>query len=354
VRDQAGNVENYIAIENDITSRVETENQLRRAKAEADFASRAKSEFLARFPRDPHAHERRDRHDQHPHGDVAHRRAARLRQHDPHLGRGATYHHQRHPGLLEDRVGQDGAREGPFELALCVEEALDLFAPTAAAKRLEIGYHVEQDVPPWIVGDVTRLRQIIVNLVNNALKFTPSGSISIQVRRIPLDVAVRPTRRPDELEISVQDTGIGIPRTGSTASSRPSARWTRRRPASTGTASASRYAAPLPADVRRHPGRDTPGKGSTFTIAFMTDAAQRPAEVSAPAYSGMELQGTLALCIEDNPSRARAFARLFDGWAPRASSRTTRSRPWNGRHDAHAAGDRHPGPPEFESQRPSS
>ena len=74
-----------------------------------------------------------------------------------------------------------------------VDDALTYlrFAPQAAAKRLEIGYNVDPDVPPWIVGDVTRLRQIIVNLVNNAIKFTPTGSISIMVRRIPLDPTVR-------------------------------------------------------------------------------------------------------------------------------------------------------------------
>ena len=63
-----------------------------------------------------------------------------------------------------------------------------------------------------IVGDVTRLRQIIVNLVNNAIKFTPAGSISIEVRRIPLDASVRATPAGRmRLEITVQDTGIGIP-----------------------------------------------------------------------------------------------------------------------------------------------
>ena len=141
--------------------------------------------------------------------------------------------------------GKMELEKAPFELALCVEEALDLFAPTAAAKRLEIGYHVEQDVPPWIVGDVTRLRQIIVNLVNNAIKFTPTGSISIQVRRIPLDASVRADARRAH---APRDHGPGHrhrhpARTGSTGSSRPSARWTPRRPASTAApASASRSA----------------------------------------------------------------------------------------------------------------
>eukprot|EP01034_Spumella_vulgaris_P011912 gene11912-15154_t len=71
----------------------------------------------------------------------------------------------------------------PFELALCVEEALDLFALQASSKKLELTYHISSDVPAWIMGDVTRLRQVVVNLVNNAVKFTPSGSISLEIRR---------------------------------------------------------------------------------------------------------------------------------------------------------------------------
>ncbi len=317
VRDQAGNVENYIAIENDITSRVETENQLRRAKAEADFASRAKSEFLASM-----SHEIRT-----PMNGV--------------IGMTSILMETSLTGEQRDFVntirtsgealltiindildfskiesGKMELEKAPFELALCVEEALDLFAPTAAAKRLEIGYHVEQDVPPWIVGDVTRLRQIIVNLVNNALKFTPSGSISIQVRRIPLDVAVRPTPAGRmRLEISVQDTGIGIPpdridRLFKAFSQVDSSTTRKYGGTGLGLAICQRLCQLMYGDIRVE---STPGKGSTFTIAFMTDAAQRPAEVSAPAYSGMELQGTLALCIEDNPITRARLRTLFDG-----------------------------------------
>jgi signal transduction histidine kinase len=106
----------------------------------------------------------------------------------------------------------------PFELALCVEETLDLFALQASAKKLEIGYNVAPDVPTWIIGDVTRLRQIMVNLVNNAVKFTPSGSVSVDIRRAtrePVALGFDPGLLPDPsrviLEFTVRDTGIGIP-----------------------------------------------------------------------------------------------------------------------------------------------
>jgi signal transduction histidine kinase len=109
--------------------------------------------------------------------------------------------------------GKMELEKAPFELALCVEEALDLFAPTAAAKRLEIGYHASRPMcRRGSSGDVTRLRQVITNLVNNAVKFTAVGSISIEVQRGSRRWT--PTGRI-LLEFAVRDTGIGIPPTAS-------------------------------------------------------------------------------------------------------------------------------------------
>ncbi|HEY1792505.1 MAG TPA: response regulator [Opitutaceae bacterium] len=317
VRDQTGRVENYIAIENDVTSRVETENQLRRAKAEADFASRAKSEFLASM-----SHEIRT-----PMNGVI--GMTSILMETPLTGEQRDFVNTiRTSGealltIINDILDFSKIESGkmdleklPFELALCVEEALDLFAPTAAAKRLEIGYHVEQDVPAWIVGDVTRLRQIIVNLVNNAIKFTPSGSISIQVRKVPLDAVVRPTPAGrTRLEISVQDTGIGIPQDRIDrlfkAFSQVDSSTTRKYGGTgLGLAICQRLCQLMYGDIRVE---STLGKGSTFTVAFMTDPAQRPTEVSTPPFTGIDLRGSVALCIEDNPITRARLRTLFDG-----------------------------------------
>ena len=316
VRNQAGQVENFIAIENDITSRVETDNQLRRAKAEADFASRAKSEFLASM-----SHEIRT----HMNGVIG--MTSILMETSLTAEQRDFVNTIRTSGealltIINDILdfskiesGKMELEKAPFELALCVEEALDLFAPTAAAKRLEIGYHVEPDVPPWIVGDVTRLRQIIVNLVNNAIKFTPTGSISIQVRRIPLDATVRATPAGRmRLEITVQDTGIGIPpdridRLFKAFSQVDSSTTRKYGGTGLGLAICQRLCQLMNGDIRVE---STPGKGSTFTVAIMTDAAQRPAEISAPPFSGIELKGCLALCIEDNPITRARLRTLFD------------------------------------------
>src|ERR1019366_5951301 len=298
VLNQAGHVENYIAIENDITSRVETESQLRRAKAEADAASRAKSEFLASM-----SHEIRT-----PMNGVI--GMTSILMETPLTGEQRDFVNTiRTSGealltIINDILdfskiesGKMELEKAPFELALCVEEALDLFAPTAAAKRLEIGYHVEPDVPPWIVGDVTRLRQGIVNLVNNATKFTLA-------RRIPMDTNFRAIHQGRmKLEITVQDTGIGIPedrieRLFKAFSQVDSSTTRKYGGTGLGLAICQRLCQLMNGDIRAE---SVLGKGSTFTISIMTEAAQRPPEAAAPSLDRIELRGALALCIEDNP-----------------------------------------------------
>jgi PAS domain S-box-containing protein len=316
VRNQAGQVENFIAIENDITSRVETESQLRRAKSEADAASRAKSEFLASM-----SHEIRT-----PMNGVI--GMTSILMETPLTAEQRNFVNTiRTSGealltIINDILdfskiesGKMELEKAPFELALCVEEALDLFAPTAAAKRLEIGYHVEPDVPAWIVGDVTRLRQIIVNLVNNAIKFTLAGSISIYVRRIPMDTNFRAIHlNRMRLEITVQDTGIGIPpdridRLFKAFSQVDSSTTRKYGGTGLGLAICQRLCQLMNGDIRAE---SVLGKGSTFTFAIMTDAAQRPPEVAPPPYAGLELKETVALCIEDNPITRARLRSLFE------------------------------------------
>jgi PAS domain S-box-containing protein len=93
----------------------------------------------------------------------------------------------------------------PLDLRDCVEAALDLLAPRAAEKELDLVYHIADSVPAVVVGDVTRLRQVIVNLLSNAVKFTRVGEVCLSVRATPLD------GQRHELTIAVRDTGIGIP-----------------------------------------------------------------------------------------------------------------------------------------------
>ena len=95
--------------------------------------------------------------------------------------------------------------EVPVDLRDCIEESLDLVAQKAAEKELDLGYLIDEGCPAAILGDHTRLRQILVNLVGNAVKFTHEGQISVHLgyQNLPDDHY--------EVEFQVKDTGIGIP-----------------------------------------------------------------------------------------------------------------------------------------------
>ncbi|MFO1476224.1 MAG: response regulator [Verrucomicrobiota bacterium] len=110
----------------------------------------------------------------------------------------------------------------PFELHTCIEEALNLLTPKATEKNLDLAYVVDDAIPKILVSDVTRLRQILVNLVGNAVKFTHHGEVVVEVspaahnRRTAEPGHEHDTdfiRHPEEwlLHFTVRDTGIGIP-----------------------------------------------------------------------------------------------------------------------------------------------
>ncbi len=91
----------------------------------------------------------------------------------------------------------------PADVRSIVETVLDLFAPQAMEKHLELTFLVDPDVPSLILGDVTRIQQVLFNLVGNALKFTASGEVFVSVQRL--------SSQPPQLHLAVRDTGIGIP-----------------------------------------------------------------------------------------------------------------------------------------------
>jgi signal transduction histidine kinase/DNA-binding response OmpR family regulator len=80
-------------------------------------------------------------------------------------------------------AGRLDIERAPFDVRQCVEEAADLVAGRAAEKNLELVYSIDADVPWGVVGDLARVRQVVVNLVNNAVKFTEKGIVFIEVKR---------------------------------------------------------------------------------------------------------------------------------------------------------------------------
>jgi CheY-like chemotaxis protein len=104
----------------------------------------------------------------------------------------------------------------PFDIRDCIEETLDLLAPKAAEKNLELAYLIYKNTPNLLYGDATRIRQILVNLVGNGLKFTNSGEVIVGVtaRKITIideDPVVTADDPTYEVRFVVKDTGIGIP-----------------------------------------------------------------------------------------------------------------------------------------------
>jgi len=93
----------------------------------------------------------------------------------------------------------------PFEIHICVEDALDLLAPKAADKNLELAYTIDVETPYTVLGDVTRLRQILVNLLGNAIKFTHEGEVVVSITSQSIDDT------QTEICFAIKDTGIGIP-----------------------------------------------------------------------------------------------------------------------------------------------
>ncbi len=93
----------------------------------------------------------------------------------------------------------------PFDLKDCVEDCLDLLASKAGDKGLDLAYLIENNTPQTIFGDVTRLKQIITNLLNNAIKFTEKGEVFLSVSSKEIN------NNKFEIQFFVKDTGIGIP-----------------------------------------------------------------------------------------------------------------------------------------------
>ncbi len=93
----------------------------------------------------------------------------------------------------------------PFSLQRCIEESIGLGAENAAKKGIEMEYRIEPDIPDVVLGDYARLRQVLVNLIGNAVKFTEKGCISIVVSGREND------NGSYEIHFAVKDTGIGIP-----------------------------------------------------------------------------------------------------------------------------------------------
>ncbi len=99
----------------------------------------------------------------------------------------------------------------PFDLRCCIEESLDLLSPRANEKKLDMAYEAADVIPSQVVGDAQRLRQVLVNVLGNALKFTERGSVVVSVQKLAPSAAEAEDLQSLRLHFAVRDSGIGIP-----------------------------------------------------------------------------------------------------------------------------------------------
>lgn len=198
--------------------------------------------------------------------------------------------------------------EVQFNLLTCIEDVVDLMAPQVANRSLALFYEIRNGVPRMLYGDVTRLRQVLVNLMSNAVKFTENGYISLTVE------LVQQKNEEVELQFSVQDTGIGIPpdkleRVFEAFSQADSS--TTRKYGGTGLGLAISKQI-----VEQMKGRfwleSQVGQGTTF---FFTMKAQHNAECLLPMETAT-LRGKSVLLLESNVMQRELLTRLMsEQWA---------------------------------------
>jgi signal transduction histidine kinase/HPt (histidine-containing phosphotransfer) domain-containing protein len=213
----------------------------------------------------------------------------------------------------------------PFELHTCIEEALDLLSTKAAEKKIDLAYNVDDSIPKILVSDVTRLRQILVNLVSNAVKFTSQGEVIVEVA--PAAHGPRATETKDKdtdflihpeqwlLHFSVRDTGIGIPLDKQHRlfkSFQQVDASTTRHYGGTGLGLAICKRLVELMGGRIWVDSDT-GKGATFHFTILTKASAATAPPSWQS-SQPQLAGRRLLVIEDNEANASILRHRAEQW----------------------------------------
>jgi signal transduction histidine kinase/CheY-like chemotaxis protein len=209
----------------------------------------------------------------------------------------------------------------PFSVSECVESALDVLAERASAKHLDLAFAIDASTPPVIVGDVTRLRQILVNLVGNAIKFTDAGEVVVTVTA---SNGMGDAEQGALLHFAVRDTGIGIPADRMDrlfqSFSQVDASTTRRFGGTgLGLAISKRLSELMGGSMWVE---SEVGVGSTFHFTIRAPAAAGPSRAYL-ADQQPALQDRRALIVDDNATNRRILAQQLARW--QMSSRETGS-----------------------------
>jgi GAF domain-containing protein/CheY-like chemotaxis protein len=200
----------------------------------------------------------------------------------------------------------------PFSPRIAVESALDVIAPTAAKKKVELVYAMGDGLPDAIIGDAGRLRQIVLNLLSNAVKFTDHGEVVLG-----LEAAHGPAARdPWTLTVEVRDTGIGIPPDAMDrlfqSFSQVDASISRRFGGTgLGLAISRRLAESMGGALTATSG-GIAGEGSSFRLTLPVVPTVLPDAVPPPELRS--LRGCRVLVVDDNATNRRILTALLRRW----------------------------------------
>ena len=307
VRWDAGQPAETQCVGRDVTDRTETERALAEARDHADAANRAKSRFLAMA-----SHEIRT-----PLNGII--GMGGLLLDTPLTPEQMTYAKAVKTSgdallsLIEElldyskiEAGKIDLEHRPFALTALIEDITELLAPRAQARQLEIAAYVDERLPMEVIGDAARLRQVLLNLAGNAIKFTSTGGVAL---------IVEPGIWPNEISFLVRDTGIGI---APEAQERIFREFEQADEAITrnygGTGLGLSISERI---VKRMSGRITLesqlGKGSTFGVSVLLPASDGNAS-KQPAFTAPDLSGQSIMLVAPQTIEASLVARRLQRW----------------------------------------